>query len=157
MTSRSSDLPGRVILLCGPPCAGKTTAAHALATGPSDLVVDFDEVARDLGSPTRWMHPEPYRTRAEVRTAQLLAQLPGSGPGTAYVIRCLPRPQARAIASRMLGGATTYVLDPGIDECLRRATVDGRPDGTAEEIRSWYARYRSWSGDHESIGIVVNS
>lgn len=148
MTSRSSDLPARVVLLCGPPCSGKTTRARELATGPSDWVVDFDEVARELGSPARWLHPEPYRTAAEQQVVQLLGRLPGKGPGTAYVIRSLARAQARAIAARKARAAAVHVLDPGMDECLRRATVDGRPDGTADQIRSWYAAFRSWSGDY---------
>lgn len=136
-------------MLCGPPCGGKTTRARELATGADDLVVDFDEVARELGSPTLWLHPEPYRTRAEQHVVQLLTRLPGNGPGTAYVIRSLPRAQQRAIAARLTRADATYVLDPGMDECLRRATVDSeRPEGTDEQIRSWYARYRSWSGDY---------
>jgi predicted kinase len=136
-----------VVLICGPPCGGKSTTAERLATGPADWVVDFDVVARELGSPVRWLHPEPYRTHAEQQVVQLLARLPGGGEGTAYVIRSLPRPEQRAIAARISNAAATLVLDPGEDECLRRATVDGRPEGTAEQIRSWYARYRPWSGD----------
>lgn len=149
MTSRTSDLPARVVLLCGPPCAGKTTRARELAE-PGDLVVDFDEVARSLGSPVSWLHPEPYRTQAEQQVVQLLTRLPGHGPGTAYVIRSLPKPQQRAIASRLVKAEATHVLDPGMAECVRRATVDSRrPKGTVEQIRSWYACYRSWSGDYQ--------
>lgn len=147
MTSETYDLPSRVVLLCGPPCGGKTTRARELA-GPGDLVVDFDQVARALGSPVGWRHPEPYRTQAAQWVVDLMDQLPGHGPGTAYVIRSLPKPQQRAIAARMTRAEETHVLDPGVAECLRRATVDGRPEGTAEQIRSWYARYRSWSGDY---------
>lgn len=147
MTSRSSDLPGRVVLICGPPCAGKTTTARRMATGSTDVVVDFDVVARELGSPVQWLHPEPYRTQAEQQVVQLLTRLPGGGEGTAYVIRSLPRAQQRAIAARISNAAATLVLDPGGAECLRRATVDGRPEGTAEQIARWYADYRPWSGD----------
>ncbi len=148
MTSETYDLPARVVLLCGPPCGGKTTRARELA-GPGDLVVDLDEVARSLGSPVAWLHPEPWRTRAEVQVRRLLDQLPGNGPGTAYVIRSLPRPQHRAITARLTRAETVHVIDPGMDECLRRATVDSeRPEGTDAQIRSWYAAYRSWSGDY---------
>lgn len=153
MTSPTSDLPAKVVLLCGPPCGGKTTRAKELAKA-GDVVVDFDEVARALGSPAQWLHPEPYRSQAEYEVVQLLNRLPGNGSGTAYVIRSLPLPQQRAIASSLTRAEATHVLDPGMDECLRRSEVDGRPDGTAEQIRSWYARYRSWSGDTKPNGSL---
>lgn len=149
MTSETCDLPARVILLCGPPCGGKTTRAGELALAePHNLVVDFDDVARSLGSPALWLHPEPYRSQAEQQMVQLLNRLPGNGPGTAYVIRSLPRRQQRAIAARLTRAEQVHVVDPGMDECLRRATVDGRPEGTADQIVMWYAAYRSWSGDY---------
>lgn len=54
----------RIVALCGPPCAGKTTLANNLSR-PGDAILDFDDIARALGSPDPWMHPEPYRTMAE--------------------------------------------------------------------------------------------
>ncbi|UVS81831.1 AAA family ATPase [Actinokineospora sp. UTMC 2448] len=143
-------LPARVVLLCGPPCAGKTTRASELARDPDDVVVDFDQIARDLGSPARWLHPEPYRWQAEQEVRRILARLPGTAPGTAYVIRSLPGAQQRAIAARTIRACETWVISPGRDVCVCRAEADHRPAGTVEQIDSWYARYRPWSGDHRA-------
>lgn len=66
------DLPARVVLICGPPCSGKTTLANA----------------RELGSPSDWWHDEPYRGQAErrIREARLRAEQDGRPPGTvAYI------------------------------------------------------------------------
>lgn len=145
----------RVILLCGPPCAGKTTLAEQLAQ-PGDQVLDLDIIARELGSPARWVHPEPYRTQAEQRIRELMRQLPGTGPGTAYVIRSLPNPQHRAITAKMIKAIRCIVLNPGQAECIRRATVDGRPPTTVDAIADWYNHYRSWSGDTQSDHVACS-
>src|ERR1044072_5358097 len=126
-------LPAIAVLIAGPPCSGKTTLAEQLANA-GDVVLDFDAVARELGSPARWMHQEPYRTQAEMRMRDLMDRLPGSAPGTAYVIRSVPDPRHRATTARKLQAKAVHLLDPGMDECVRRSEVDGRPDGTVESI-----------------------
>lgn len=133
-----------VTLIAGPPCAGKSTLAVELA-GPGDLVIDRDVIARRLGSTRLHMHT-PYITRlAEQRMRAELAQLARSTEDvTAYVVRCMPRAQQRrSWAARF--DATVQLLDPGLDECLRRARQDGRPPGTFQAIRQWYARYQATS------------
>lgn len=49
------DLPAQVVLICGPPCSGKTTLTKQLAN-PGDVVLDLDAIAQELGSPRQWMH-----------------------------------------------------------------------------------------------------
>ncbi|SDK30716.1 AAA domain-containing protein [Lentzea albidocapillata subsp. violacea] len=129
----------RVVLIAGPPCSGKTTLALQLAQA-DDLLVDRDAIARQLGSPRNHMHSRYVTRLAELRMRALLARLQaGDFTGTAYVVRCLPRQAQRNALARRLG-AEVRLLDPGLAECLRRATVDGRPRGTTEAIRQWYAR-----------------
>jgi predicted kinase len=133
-------MAARVVLIAGPPCAGKTTLALQLAE-PDDLVVDRDAIARQLGSRRTHMHGQYVTRLAELRMRAMLVQLQaGDFTGTAYVVRCLPvRAQRDAIAHRL--GAEVRLLDPGLAECLRRATVDGRPPGTVQAIHQWYARF----------------
>lgn len=151
-------LPTRTTLIAGPPCSGKTHLADSLAE-PGDVVLDFDVIARDLGSPAQWLHPEPFRSQAEARMRELLDQLPGQGPGRAYVIRAAPTARARAITVRSIRADQCIVLDPGPTVCHERAARDGRPEGTHEQIDQWYAAWSRWSGDeqgpHEALSIFA--
>jgi predicted kinase len=136
----------RIVVLCGPPCSGKTTLAHAMAK-PGDVVLDYDDIARELGSPAAWNHAEPWRTQAEqemqarMRTARATAQ-----PGTAWILRTAPRASTRASLARQYQ-ATVYLLNPGEQECRSRA--EDRPSGTRRAVGQWYHRYRPWSGDRD--------
>lgn len=134
-------MSGQVVLIAGPPCAGKTTRALELAQ-PGDLVIDRDAIARQLGSSRLHMHT-PYISRlAEQRMRAQLAKLQATRDVTAYVVRCLPGAgQRQAWVNRFR--ARLILLDPGVDECLHRARLDGRPPGTYAAIRQWYARYQA--------------
>jgi hypothetical protein len=127
-----------ITLIAGPPCAGKTTLARRLAE-PGHVVLDFDDVAVRLGSPSRWRHPQAIITAANaVIMRELLALRDADDHPPAWVIRCAPR---AAVRERMAAGlgARVWLLDPGVDECLARARQ--RPAGTAHEIRKWYRLY----------------
>lgn len=138
----------RIVALCGPPCSGKTTLAHLLAT-PDDTVLDYDELAQALGSPALWRHPEPYRTMAEHHMQQRIDHADGQrGEGTAWLIRTAPRADQRETLARQWQ-ATVYLLNPGVRECKARAKRDRRPSGTDRAIGDWYYRHRPWVGDRD--------
>jgi shikimate kinase len=139
----------RVVLIAGPPCAGKTTLAQRVAIS-GDVVLDYDSVAQSMGSPVQWIHPEPYRTMAEQEVqAQLAHAYHQLDTGTCWLIRLAPRPATRmALAGQW--GATVYVLSPGERECRRRARQQQRPSGTGQRIGQWYHHYRSWLADHDA-------
>lgn len=142
----------RIVVLAGPPCSGKTTLAHHLATD-HDVVLDYDQIARNLGSPTQWLHPEPWRTAAEHDMQARIAQAAAHpGDGTAWVIRTAPRPHQRAALVQQWN-AKVYVLNPGRAECTRRAKADGRPSGTSRSISNWYHHYRTWQADLNPDGL----
>lgn len=136
----------RLVFLCGPPCAGKTTLAWELAQA-DDVVLDYDDIARNLGSPAMWLHPEPWRTAAEQDMQAWIEQAylhPSTG--LAWVVRTAPRSEQRAQLARQWQAAV-YVVDPGERECRARAKAQGRPQGTSHSIGTWYSLYRPWSGD----------
>lgn len=136
----------RIVVLAGPPCSGKTTLAHTLAT-EHDTVLDYDDIARALGSPHQWLHPEPWRTAAEHDMQAAIAQAAAHpNDGTAWVIRTAPRPNQRAALAQQWN-AKVYLLNPGRAECTRRAKADQRPSGTSKSIGEWYYRYSPWAGD----------
>lgn len=134
-----------VILICGPPCAGKTTLALDLKQ-PGDLLLDRDLIALAFGS--RYPHRQGARMRkaAEVKMRHELDRVASMTAGRAIVVRCLPNHHTRAALARRLG-AEVRLLDPGIDECVRRAVADQRPAGTAASIREWYAINHATSGE----------
>ena len=126
-----------VTLLCGPPCAGKTTLAKRLAK-PGDVVLDFDDICVELGSTTQWAHSQQVRHQAEALMRTRMAKLRQSR-ASGYVIRTAPDAHQRAALAHQLGAEAVWVLDPGYAECIRRART--RPRGTAQAIRRWYLRY----------------
>jgi len=138
----------RLVFLCGPPCSGKTTLAHTLAT-EHDVVLDYDDIARGLGSPTPWSHPEPWRTAAEHDMQAAITQAAAHpADGTAWVIRTAPRARQRAGLAHQWN-AQVYLLNPGRAECTRRAQADSRPSGTARSISDWYYRHSPWHDDQD--------
>lgn len=129
----------RVILIAGPPCAGKTTHALQLARG-RDVVLDRDLIAKQLGSDRTHMHHARIARLAEQHMQTRLDELRRSTrDGTLYVVRSLPGQHARRAWTARYH-ARLVLLDPGIGECLRRAHLDGRPRGTVSAIRQWYER-----------------
>lgn len=126
-----------VTLLCGPPCAGKTTLARNLAQ-PGEALLDFDDICVELGSTHQWAHPPHIRAQAEHLMRARMRHLRRAGAG-GYVIRTAPAAHQRAALAGLLRATRVWVVDPGMQECLRRAR--SRPRGTARAIRRWYARY----------------
>lgn len=128
-------------LICGPPCAGKTTHVRQRA-GDGDLVIDLDELRGRYG-------PAAPAVRAALEDAA------ATHPGDVWVIRTLADPGQRADAARRLGAEEVHVLTVPADEAIARADRDGRPDGTADVIRRWWAEYRPAPVDQpaEDAGI----
>lgn len=139
------DQVREVILICGPPCAGKTTLAQQLIQ-PGDKLLDRDLIAQGFGS--RYPHRQGARMRrsAEAKMRNELVRVAAMRTGRAVVVRCLPNRYTRAVLAHRLD-AEVRLLDPGIDECLRRAHTGLRPPGTVASIREWYAIDHATSGE----------
>ncbi|MDX8050414.1 HNH endonuclease [Lentzea sp. BCCO 10_0798] len=132
-------MPPAIILIAGPPCSGKSTYALKHARG-GDVVLDRDVIAQQLGSGLAHMHLARIARQAEQHLQARLDELRRSTrDGTVYVVRSLPGAHARHDWVARYN-ARLVLLDPGLDECLRRAHRDGRPRGTVSAIRQWYER-----------------
>ncbi len=131
----------RVVLVCGPPAAGKTAwvAEHA---EPGDRVVDLDEICQRLGSSDSHNHPERVRAQARrVRAAEetLVARMQ---TGPAWVSRTMPEPERRARHAAALNATEVVVLATAADEAKSRAAAARRPAWTGPVIDRWWDRYR---------------
>jgi DNA polymerase III delta prime subunit len=96
----------RVVLLCGPPGAGKTTAAHASGME----VFDRDD--------TRWSSEREFRAA--------LAGLAARRHVEAVVIRSAPTSTARAASAALIGATDTFLVVAGRDELRDRVRARGR-------------------------------
>lgn len=132
--SRSS-VHAEVILVTGPPCAGKTTYVDEHRE-PGDLVVDYDAIAVALGSPDSHDHPPtlwPYVLQARDAVTDRMSRDPNLR--RAWLIRCDPTDQDRAIASDIVTLATDA------ETCKRRAEDAGRPARWVALIDDWHTRH----------------
>lgn len=140
----------QVTVVCGPPCAGKSTwvARHA---EPGDTVLDIDVLAKLCGSDRDHGHEGRFYRAAQDEYDQLCAMVRTSNVN-AWVIRGAPEPTARKKLAEAVGATRIVVLLPPRGVLLARALErDGRIDGTATDtmraITKWHRRYRPAPGD----------
>lgn len=129
----------RVTLVCGPPCAGKSTWVREHAA-PADLVVCFDLLARAAGSRGEHRHSHAHRAQAGTAFRRACAQL-ATADRTAWVIRCAPTAAERAQLAQHVRADTVLVLMPPLTVALGRARTAGREPHVQPAIRRWYAAY----------------
>lgn len=134
----------QLIVISGPPCAGKTTHVQEHRQ-PGDLVLDLDTLAHALGYPTphidhAQLDDHPARTAALTARASILKHRGRwtDNPATLWIIDTDGRP---------LPGAEIRTIDPGADVCHQRATLTGRHESTHAQIDQWYARHHPGSRD----------
>lgn len=118
-----------MILVTGPPCAGKTTWVRSQAL-PTQTVVDFDDICEEIGAVRYQATP---RQLALARTLWL-ERLPTAD----FVIWANPTRQQRALL-RSQGANVVRVMAP-MDVCLGRA-ANQRPEAWQGAIRRWFATY----------------
>lgn len=138
-----SSIP--LTIVCGPPYAGKSS--HVTGHAKShDLVIDLDNIATMVDpSYQRWtgmLIGDLLNRSIRVRNA-LLGSLQRRNRGRCWFIVSAPAQAERGWWQSMLGGEVV-LLDPGVDECKRRAIEHGAWRAMAA-IDAWYARsLRPW-------------
>jgi hypothetical protein len=122
-----------VKIIYGPPCAGKSTYVQS-ARADSDVVIDYDLIARALGATVAHGSSGSIRSAAfSAREAAINTALKGVDDDV-YIIHT--NPMIESIEKYKAAGAEFVLVDPGIDVCLEMA--NSRPEGTADAIKKWY-------------------
>ena len=118
----------RVVLICGPPGAGKTTYAHTLGLD----VYDVDD--------PRWPGEAAFR--------DALRRLARNPRAQAAVIRSGATRAARAKAAQLCRATEIVVLATDAATCIARIVQRGRTDHQREiaAVTSWWERYEPDDG-----------
>lgn len=132
-TSGRAATPCTVTVVCGPPCAGKTTYVREHAQR-GDLVVDYDDIARRLGSPRTHDHDYKYHRQVEATIARAVDGIKAGRHERAWIIRTSPT-VARSLAAEL--SANVVMVDAPDEVLLERASRRRDPQRTARAIREW--------------------
>lgn len=123
-----SEVDRRVVLICGPPGAGKTTHAHTLGLEVYDLDDD------------KWQGSD-----ALFRAA--LVQLREQPRARAAVIRTGATLSARQKSATMMGATECVVIDTDLATCVSRIKERGRThppiNVQIKGARDWWAKYEA--------------
>ena len=123
----------QVTVVCGPPCSGKTTWVREHAQ-PGDAVIDYDDIAQQLGSPRTHGHDHRYHAQVESIIHQAIESVRQGRHERAWIIRTNVAEAERLAAS--LGG-TSVLIDAADDTLLARAQGRPNPAATVRAIEAW--------------------
>ena len=124
-------------VVTGAPCSGKTSYIR-VNKQDGDIVIDYDALAVAFGAESD--HSANSRIKTVTRAARTAAiNAAVMNKYECWVIHTSPNPQQ--VAWYLRHGAKFHELDPGKDECIRRAKKDNRPSFTVGAIESWYKKH----------------
>lgn len=132
----------RIMLVEGPPCAGKSTYVDEHKKS-GDLVVDYDILAGAMGVSRQDEHLHGAVMAA--RNA-LLGKLRRGEIDTprAWIVSANPN------ALNLFPFHEVVTLDPGLEECLARCDRVGRPPRVRQVVRDWYRERMKQSSSEEA-------
>lgn len=125
-------------IVYGPSCAGKSTYCRENA-GAEDVIVDFDAILSALGAAASHEASEAQKVIGFAARDAVISKILDGVDTDAWIIHSFIGAPEKARYEE--AGAEFTLLNPGIEECLKRCEADGRPPGTEERIRQWYEEF----------------
>lgn len=139
----------KVHVVCGPPCAGKTTFVRERAVR-GDLVIDQDALLAALSLQPEHAAPYPVLRHAIAAKTAVLEELAkewsrpaGMGRSRLYqawIIDGAPTRDARQLFRDRFAAQVTLLL-PDREELTSRARLRPDPAGTLDAMEKWFAAY----------------
>ena len=124
-------------VITGAPCSGKSTYVKEHAKD-GDLRVDYDAIAMALGAMNIHAAEGLVKQAAfDAREGAIRTAL-NDPDAESWIIHTSPSEEHMKMYEE--AGAEFIPLDPGFDECMERATRDGRPQQSIDGIRKWYGK-----------------
>lgn len=121
----------RIVMLCGPPGAGKSTYV-SLHRSPGDCQVDMDLI------PTSYPQPE----RLAIRKALLLRASLSPSKGVCWFQTAAPRSSQRQYWRGFVPISRTMIFVPPQHEVLQRQRLRDGPDSPLSKgVQKWYESY----------------
>ena len=124
---------GNIYCVLGPPCGGKSTYVAENAK-EGDVVVDYDLIARSLGSKNSHDSSGAIRSCAFAARKAAIDLIMEGIDSDSWIIHTSPKKED--IEKYTDAGAEFVEINPGKEVCLERAK--DRPARTAEVIEAWY-------------------
>ena len=122
-----------ITVVIGAPCSGKSTWAHEQLKN-NDVVIDYDELAKALGSKIAHKSEGSIRNIALHIRKEAINKIIAGINDDAYIIHTNPTDE---FVNKYLKSKAKFVLlNPGKEVCLQRA--EERPEGTIEAIEKWF-------------------
>lgn len=136
---KPSGIP--VMLVSGPPAAGKSTYIEANAK-PGDTVIDFDLICEAIGGRKWEARPEIISKAFKMRDGAIHS-LHRKTQGTCYLIVTAPTDAERRAWKQALGNVTLHLLRTPQDVCIARIKADPNRADAAERqiqaVKDWWS------------------
>ena len=142
---------GKLTVIAGPPCAGKNLYLQENAA-PGDLRFDYDVIhAAVTGLPSRQHTSVGQQCSIGIRGVVARSVVETDGV-VGWIIHGAPR---RADRDSWVDeyDAEIVMVNPGIEECHKRADADSRPSEWHGYIDNWFESYGADDGAHQGLAM----